>query len=135
MLQSHVGRLGLESGPFVILLQRHAFEKKRVTFQVDMDLCQFPNQWADLLLFERKGAALLQSSQQSTAEGNVVDQVPFYLTNPLLLIIDYQVARHSAEHSGLPCRRMKVWRRLEVQRGRSRGRSCLCPHKRHGQKL
>jgi hypothetical protein len=74
---------------------------------MDMDLRQLPDGWADLLLLQSEGAFLFQSSQKAPAEGDIVEKVALYFADPVLLVIDYQVAGHAAEHARFPRRRVK----------------------------
>ena len=106
---------GLKPGALVVLLQRYAFEEQGIAFQVDVDCRQFPNRWADLLLFQSKRAALLQSSQQASAEGDVVHEVTLYFADAVLLVIDHQIAGHAAEYTCLARRRVETWRGFKVQ--------------------
>lgn len=45
-------------------------EEKGVAFQAYVECRQLPERLANLLLLERKGTALLQSAEESSAEGN-----------------------------------------------------------------
>ncbi len=97
------------------MLQRYAFEEKGIAFEMDVDCRQFPNRWADLLLFEGKGTAFLQPAQQPPSEGHVMDKVALDFADAVLLVIDDQVAGHAAEDASLARGWMEGWRRFEVQ--------------------
>ncbi len=77
----------MKFGTFVVLLKRYAFEQEGVAFEMDVDCRQFPNRRPHLLLFEGKRASFLQSPQQPSSEGDIVDEVALDLADPVLLVI------------------------------------------------
>ena len=100
-----------------------------------LECCQLPERLADPLLLERKVAALLQFSEDASAERNVVSEVPAHAADAVLPVIGNEVAGHAAEDARFTRRRMEIRGGFKVQGDSRRGCAGLRPEKGDGQKL
>jgi hypothetical protein len=82
---------------------------------MDVDLRQLPDGRAHLLLLQGKRAFLFQSSQQTPAEGHIVEKVTLDFTDSVLLVVHHQVAGHAGEHPRFSRRRVKGGCRVKMQ--------------------